>query len=141
MQYAIFLNIHHFFLYTNINETKVITIKKKEEAVNGNIEVTYKVVTQKDLNLSISLEELLKNEKIVKAIKNEFAKGYRNIDIKTDTELSDKFKLETIKEHYSFTVLKDDFADIISLVEEDATNRKLLKKDCFVELVDIKTLD
>ena len=109
--------------------------------MNGNIEVTYKVVTQKDLNLSIKLEELLKNEKIVKAIKNEFAKGYRNIDIKIDSELNDKFKLETIKEHYSFTVLKDDFADIISLVEEDATSRKLLKKDCFVELVDIKTVD
>ncbi len=35
----------------------------KESIVNGNIEVTYKVVTQKDLNLSIKLEELLKNEK------------------------------------------------------------------------------
>ncbi|MCP4970837.1 MAG: hypothetical protein GY932_09625 [Arcobacter sp.] len=109
--------------------------------MNGNIEVTYKVVHKNDLNLSISLEELLKNEKIVKTIKSEFAKGYRNIDINIDSELSDKFKLETIKEHYSFTVLKDDFADIISLVEEDATSRKLLKKECFVELVDIKTVE
>lgn len=109
--------------------------------MNGNIEVTYKVVNQKDLNISISLDELLKNEKIVKVIKNEFAKGYRNIDIKTDTELSDKFKIETIKEHYTFIVLKDDFADILTLVEEDASNRKLLKKDCFVELVDIKTVE
>ncbi len=109
--------------------------------MNGNIEVTYKVVNQKDLNLSISLDELLKNEKIVKAIKNEFAKGYRNIDVKMDSELNDKFKLETIKEHYSFTVLKDDFADIVTLAEEDASNRKLHKKDCFVELVDIKTVE
>ncbi len=128
-------------MYTLRNKLEVITIEKKENTVNGNIEVTYKVVNQKDLNLSIGLEELLKNEKIVKAIKNEFAKGYRNIDIKTDSELNDKFKLETIKEHYSFTVLKDDFADIITLVEEDASNRKLLKKDCFVELVDIKTVE
>jgi len=109
--------------------------------VNGNIEVTYKVVNQNDLNLSIDLEELLKNEKIVKAIKSEFAKGYRNIDIKLDSELSDNFKLETVKEHYSFTVLKDDFADIITLAEDDATNKKLLKKECFVELVDIKTIE
>jgi len=113
----------------------------KEKTVNGNIEVTYKVVTQKDLNLTLSLEELLKNEKIVKLIKSEFAKGYRNIDIKTDTELNDKFKIETIKEHYTFVILKDDFADIISFAEEDATTKKLLKKDSFVELVDIKTVE
>ena len=109
--------------------------------MNGNIEVTYKVVHQNDLNLSISLKELLKNEKVVKLIKSEFAKGHRNIDIKIDSELSDKFKLETVKEHYSFTVLKDDFADIVTLAEEDANNKKLLKKECFIELVDIKTIE
>lgn len=109
--------------------------------MNGNIEVTYKVVKKDDLNLSISLEELLKNEKIVKTIKSEFAKGYRNIDIVTDSELSDKIKIETIKEHYSFNVSKDDFADIVSFAEDDATSKKLLKKECFVELVDIKTVE
>lgn len=109
--------------------------------MNGNIEVTYKVVNKKDLNLTLSLEELLQNEKIVKLIKSEFAKGYRNLDIKTNEELNDKFKLETIKEHHAFVVLKDDFADIVTLAEEDAVSKKLLKKDCFVELVDIKTID
>lgn len=109
--------------------------------MNGNIEVTYKVVTEKDLNLSLSLEELLKNEKVVKVIKSEFAKGYRNIDIINDSELSAKLRLETIKEHHSFSVLKDDFADIINLAEDDATSKKLIKKDCFVELVDIKTVE
>jgi len=113
----------------------------KEKIVNGNIEVTYKIVNNKDLNLTLSLQELLKNEKIIKTIKSEFAKGFRNIDIKTDQELNDKFKLETIKEHHSFTVSKDDFADIVSLAEEDATTKKLLKKDSFVELVDIKTIE
>lgn len=137
---AIFLSLFIFFLYTCQNKQKVITIKK-EKLVNGNIEVTYKIVNDKDLNLSLSLKELLKNEKIVKLIKSEFAKGYRNIDINSDLELTDKFKLETIKEHYSFCVLKDDFADIVSLAEDDATTRKVLKKDSFVELVDIKTID
>ena len=113
----------------------------KEKIVNGNIEVTYKIVNKNDLNLSISLEELLKNEKIVKTIKSEFAKGYRNIDIATDSELTDKFKLETIKEHHSFIVSKDDFADILALAEDDATSKKLLKKECLVELVDIKTVE
>jgi len=109
--------------------------------VNGNIEVTYKVVTEKDLNLSLSLEELLSNEKVVKVIKSEFAKGYRNINIVNDSELSGKFRLETVKEHHSFSVLKDDFADIINLAEDDATSKKLIKKGCFVELVDIKTVE
>jgi len=109
--------------------------------VNGNIEVIYKVVTQKDLNLSLSLDELLKNEKVVKVIKSEFAKGYRNIDIVSDSELSGKFRLETVKEHHTFSILKDDFADIINLAEDDATSKKLIKKDCFVELVDIKTVE
>lgn len=109
--------------------------------MNGNIEVTYKVVNSKDLNLSINLEELLKNEKIVKVIKSEFAKGYRNIDIKVDLETKDKLKLETLKEHYTFTALKDDFADIVTLAEEDAGAKKLLKKDSFVELIDIKTVE
>ncbi len=109
--------------------------------MNGNIEVTYKVVKKDDLNLSISLEEILKNEKIVKVIKAEFAKGYRNIDIVTDSELTDKIKLESIKEHHNFAVLKDDFADIVTLAEDDATSKKLLKKECFVELVDIKTVE
>ncbi len=109
--------------------------------MNGNIEVTYKVVNQNDLNLTITLQELLNNEKIVKAIKAEFAKGYRNVDIHTDSNLTDKFKLETNQEHHSFTVQKNDFADIMTLAEEDATSKKLLKKECFVELVDIKTVE
>lgn len=107
--------------------------------MNGNIEVTYKIVHQNDLNLSIGLKELLKNEKIVKVIKSEFAKGYRNIDVKFGSELNDKFILETQKEYYSLSVLKDDFADIMTLAEDDATTKKLLKKECFVELIDIKT--
>ena len=128
-------------MYTFVNKTEVTTIRKKDMKVQGNIEVTYKIVNKNDLNLTISLEELLKNEKIVKAIKSEFAKGYRNIDIKTDSDLSDKIKVETIKKHYSFSALKDDFADIIALAEDHATNNKLLKKDSFVELVDIKTVE
>lgn len=128
-------------MYTSINKTEVTTIEKRENKVNGNIEVTYKIVDKKDLNLTLGLEELLKNEKVVKVIKSEFAKGYRNIDIKIDSDLNDKFKIETTKEHYKFTVLKDDFADIITLAEDDATKRKLLKKDCFIELEDLKTIE
>jgi len=42
---------------------------------------------------------------------------------------------------HTFEVSKDDFADLLTLAEEDAKNKKLLKKECErVELVDITTL-
>jgi len=108
--------------------------------MNGTIMVTYKILCNSDLNKDISLEELLLNEKVVKAIKSEFAKGLRNIALlSTSTDAS--LRIETTKKLHSFEVTKNDFADILVLAEEDATTKKLLKKDCErVELVDIETL-
>lgn len=100
--------------------------------------VTYKIVCKNDFNLELSIEKLLSNEKIARAIKNEFAKGVRNIEL--FTKENSKIFIETKKELYQFEVNKDDFADLISLAEEDATARKLVKKDCsYIELVDIQT--
>jgi len=108
--------------------------------MNGNIVVSYKILCDSDLNTSVTLKELLLNEKVSKAIKSEFAKGFRNIELITQSEEA-SLMLETSKELYTFEVLKDDFADILVLAEEDATQRKLFKKDCSrVELVDIETL-
>lgn len=109
--------------------------------MDGKILVTYKILCKADFNLELSLEKLLSNEKVVKAIKGEFAKGIRNIDLsckKNDTIL----KIETIKELHQFEALKDDFADLVSLAEEDATAKKLFKKDCIgIELVDIEIIN
>ncbi len=108
--------------------------------MDGKIVVTYKVLCQGDLNRDISLAELLSNEKVIKAIKSEFAKGLRNIELSTVDENA-SLKISTIKEVQTFEVLKDDFADILTLAEEDATAKKLLKKDCDrVELVNIETV-
>ena len=110
--------------------------------MNGKIEVTYKILCANDLNKEISLSELLKNEKVAKAIKSEFAKGFRNICLNTSNESEDKVIIETEKQLYTFEVFKDDFADIMALAEDDASTRKLLKKECnLVELVDIRTID
>ena len=109
--------------------------------MDGKIMVTYKIVCNNDFNLELTLEKLLSNEKISKAIKNEFAKGVRNLDIISKNS-SCKINIETIKELYEFEVNKDDFADILTLAEENAQERKLIKKDCsHIELVDIKTVD
>ena len=107
--------------------------------MNGNITVTYKILCESDLNKNISLSELLSNEKISKVIKGEFAKGLRNIELFCETPKA-ICRVETIKELHTFEVSKDDFADILVLAEDDATIKKLFKKDCTrVELVDIET--
>lgn len=102
--------------------------------------VTYKILCKADLNKEISIKELLSNEKVIKVIKSEFAKGYRNITLSVNDDKSN-FKIETAKELHQFEVDKNDFADILVLAEEDATTKKLIKKDCDrVELINIETL-
>jgi len=108
--------------------------------MDGEIMVTYKILSKTDFNLDITLEKLLENEKVAKIIKSEFAKGIRNIGFSYKN--SDcKIKIETQKELHQFEARKDDFADLLSLAEEDATTKKLYKKESVgVELVDIEIL-
>lgn len=109
--------------------------------MDGKMIVTYKVVCKNDFNLELTLQKLLANEKIEKAIKNEFAKGIRNLDLFTK-DLNSKIFIETSKELYTLEVNKDDFADLLTLAEEDAATRKLIKKECsHIELVNIETID
>lgn len=95
--------------------------------MDGKMIVTYKVVCKNDFNLELTLQKLLANEKIEKAIKNEFAKGIRNLDLFTK-DLNSKIFIETSKELYTLEVNKDDFADLLTLAEEDAATRKLIKR-------------
>lgn len=108
--------------------------------LNGTIMVTYKILCSGDLNKEITLKELFENDKVLKAIKSEFAKGLRNVEVYSQA-LEASIRLETSKELHTFEVTKDDFADILVLAEEDAQHKKLIKKDCErVELVDLQTL-
>lgn len=103
--------------------------------------VSYKILCKSDLNKTITLENLLNNEKVSKIIKSEFAKGFRNIEIVTKNLEECNLKIETKKELHQFEVEKDDFADILVLAEEHATANKLFKKDCErVELINIETI-
>jgi hypothetical protein len=108
--------------------------------MNGTIMVTYKLLCKTDFNKNLTLKELFSNEKVARVIKSEFAKGHRNLDLISEEE-SSSFRIETIKELHKFEVNKNDFADILVLAEEDAANKKLIKKDCErVELVNLETL-
>jgi len=104
------------------------------------IQVRYTVMCKNDVSKEVSLNDLLKNEKVMKAIKSEFATGLRNLALSTKEE--NTIYIKTQKEVFEFTVSKNDFADLLELAEEDARKNKRLKKECEgVELVDIITVD
>jgi hypothetical protein len=108
--------------------------------VEGMIKVSYTVMCKNDVSKELSLTEVLGNEKVMKAIKSEFAAGLRNLALsqKEDTQVT----IKTQKEVFEFTASKNDFADLLELAEEDARKHKRLKKECDgVELVDIITID
>ncbi len=108
--------------------------------MEGKILVTYQVLCDSDTNIEFTLKELLENEKTSKAIKSEFAKGVRNIDLDSN-ETDVKLYIKTSKEKQTLEVEKDDFADLLELAESDATSKKLFKKDCSrIELIDIETI-
>ncbi|HFD14377.1 MAG TPA: hypothetical protein ENJ34_03645 [Epsilonproteobacteria bacterium] len=108
--------------------------------MEGMIQVSYTVMCKNDVSKEVSLNELLKNEKVMKAIKSEFATGLRNLALSSREE--NTVYIKTQKEVFEFTASKNDFADLLELAEEDARKHKRLKKECDgVELVDIVTVD
>ena len=108
--------------------------------MEGMIKVSYTVMCKNDVSKEVSLNDLLKNEKVMKAIKSEFATGLRNLALSSKEE--NTIYIKTQKEVFEFTASKNDFADLLELAEEDARKHKRLKKECDgVELVDIVTVD
>jgi len=108
--------------------------------MEGMIKVSYTVMCKNDVSKEIDLSKVLTNEKVMKAIKSEFASGLRNLVLsqKEDTQV----RIKTQKEVFELSVSKNDFADLLEFAEEDARKHKRLKKECDgVELVDIITVD
>lgn len=104
------------------------------------IKVSYTVMCKNDVSKEINLTDILTNEKVMKAIKSEFATGLRNLALSHKEEST--VYIKTQKEIFEFTTSKNDFADLLELAEEDARKSKRLKKECDgVELVDIVTID
>jgi len=107
--------------------------------MQGKIKVTYQLICDNDTYEEVPLKKILANEKVIKLLKSEYAKGIRNLTLSSDN--SDvNIILSTEKELYSFEAQKKDFADLIELAEEDAKKRKLFKKGCdAIEIVDFET--
>lgn len=109
--------------------------------MQGKLNVTYQLVCENDVHKEISLKEIMQNEKVIKLLKSEYAKGLRNLDISTDNT-STNIILQSQKELYEFEADKKDFADLIELAEENAKERKLFKKGYQeIALVDFVTID
>lgn len=108
--------------------------------MEGMIKVSYTVMCKNDVSQEVRLQDLLANEKVMKAIKSEFATGLRNLALSTRDEST--VYIKTQKEVFEFMASKNDFADLLELAEEDARKHKRFKKECDgVELVDIVTVD
>jgi hypothetical protein len=107
--------------------------------MEGEITVTYIILCDDDVNIDIDLQSLFANEKIEKLIKSEFAKGARHLLLDASAA-SGSVNLSREKARHTVIIAKDDFADALSLAEEDARSKKLLKGKCGrVELIDLST--
>ena len=108
--------------------------------MEGNMKVIYSLICKNDIHKEVHLSDILKNEKVIKAIKSEFAKGLRNIEVTGTSETT--VLISSIKEQFELVVNKSDFADLIELAEEDARKHKRIKKECDgIEIIDFVTLD
>ena len=113
-------------------------MNQKGKPMDGTMKVSYKMLCDADVYNEVSLNDILQNEKVAKAIKSEFAKGLRNIALFIAEDI--KIEISTQKEIFEFEADKKDFADLIELAEEDAKQHKRIKKGCAgVEVVDFTT--
>jgi hypothetical protein len=106
--------------------------------MTGELMIKYIVLCDGDLKVTVTLADLLKDEKIASAIKSAFAKGKR--DIEAVIVEAGAMTVKNKKTVQSVTIPKDSFMDALTLAEEDARSKKLLKKGCDrIEIVDIET--
>jgi len=107
--------------------------------MTGEMMISYIVLCEGDLDLTVTLAELLEHESIVRAIKNVYAKGKREIE--TAVGEAGTLTLKNSRTVQRVAIAKDDFMDALTLAEEDAKAKKLLKKGCErIEIVDIETV-
>ena len=80
------------------------------------VEVQFTVLCENDFNKEISLADLLKSDKVIKAIKSEFCEGARNLAISSGNP-EVKININSDKQVHSHIMQKDDIQDILELTE------------------------
>lgn len=107
--------------------------------MTGELTIQYIVLCEGDLEVTVTMADLLQDEKIARAIKNAYAKGKR--DIQAVVDVPGSMTIKSKKTVHSVTIPKNNFMDALTLAEEDAKEKKLLKKGCDrIEIVDLETL-
>jgi len=108
--------------------------------MEGQVEVSFTILCENDFDKEVSLEDLLKSEKVLKAIKSEFCEGARNLSISSNAE-NVKIQINSEKKEHKHEIEKDDIQDILELTEDYARSQKLLKGACSrIELKNFKTI-
>ena len=102
--------------------------------MEGTLKVFFKIIN--GAGVTVELSEILKNEKVVNVIKNNFAKGIRGAVIHQSCDC--KITIEKESPVYEIEIPKKDFQDAMSFVEEYVDEHKLNKKNHQIEIVDIK---
>ncbi len=109
--------------------------------MDGQVEVSFTVLCENDFSKEISLSELLKSEKVLKAIKSDFCEGARNLVIDSNSK-DVQITINSEKKVHTHIIEKDDIQDILELTEEYARGQKLLKGACSrIELKNFKTVE
>jgi len=109
--------------------------------MDGQVEVSFTVLCDNDFNKEITLGDLLKSEKVLKAIKSDFCEGARNLEI-TSNANEVKITINSEKKEHKHIIEKDDIQDILELTEEYARSQKLLKAACSrIELKNFTTVE
>ena len=109
--------------------------------MEGQVEVQFTILCDNDFNKELSLSDILKSEKVLKAIKSDFCEGARNLVI--DSTIQDvKINIGSEKKVHTHIIEKNDIQDILELTEEYARSQKLLKGACTrIELKNFTTVE
>ncbi len=108
--------------------------------MTGELKISYIVLCDNDLNVVLTLADLLADEKIARAIKNAYAKGKRDIEAVVD--VPGRVTVKNKKTVHEVVIPKDSFMDALTLAEEDARTHKRFKKGCDrIEIVDLQVVE
>lgn len=108
--------------------------------MEGQVEVHFTVLCDNDFYKEIPLAELLKSEKVIKAIKSDFCEGARNLEFSTSKN-DTSVEIVSEKQIHTHIIEKSDIQDILGLTEEYAKSQKLFKGNCNrVELKNFTTI-
>lgn len=106
--------------------------------MTGIIEVSY-IVEDLSTKKEIPACDIISSELVQKAIIKELG-GKRNSKLFLD-DVSGKILMSSRSESVTFEIEKNDYADALTLAEEDAKSKKMISGNKVVTIINLKTKD